>query len=201
MAPPPPAPYRATSSNERAEAHRRTGGNRVWRGSEVRKRGRWISLSPHSQTRLMPRGGSLFPHPSALFSPKTVLRASTAIRRLMTKRSMQVANALSTRFQGLLENVAPYSDERDNLAMALFGASEVLSVDQDGRTVLPERLREFVGIKTRVTFVGLGDKFQLWEPERFEDRFSEGREKLNKLRKLLGAGRRGSGDAEGGQER
>ena len=93
--------------------------------------------------------------------------------------------------QGLLEDIAPYSDERDHLAMALFGASEVISVDQDGRMVLPERLREFAGISTRVTFVGLGDKFQLWEPERFASRFQEGREKLNKLRKLLGAGRRG----------
>lgn len=101
--------------------------------------------------------------------------------------------------QGLLEDIDPYSDERDHLSMALFGASEVLTVDGDGRMVLPERLREFAGIENRVTFVGLGNKFQLWEPDRFASRFKEGREKLNKLRKLLGAGSRKSGGTEGGQ--
>ncbi len=102
--------------------------------------------------------------------------------------------------QSLLEDIDPYSDERDHLSMALFGASEVLSVDGDGRMVLPERLREFAGITNRVTFVGLGNKFQLWEPDRFASRFQEGREKLHKLRKLLGAGSRKSGGTEGGRE-
>ena len=44
---------------------------------------------------------------------------------------------------GLLDELAPYSDERDHLAMALFGASEVLTLDQDGRLILPARLLEF----------------------------------------------------------
>lgn len=101
---------------------------------------------------------------------------------------------------GLLDELAPYSDERDHLAMALFGASEVLTLDQDGRLILPARLLEFAGITTHATFVGLGDKFQIWEPERFESRFTEGRDKVRELRKLLGAGNRNRGDAEGARE-
>lgn len=101
----------------------------------------------------------------------------------------------------LLEQIAPYSDERDHLAMALFGASEILGVDQDGRINIPERLREHAGITTHVVFVGLGDKFQIWEPGRFDAQFKEGRKKLSELKKLLGAGnRKSSGDAEGARE-
>ena len=96
---------------------------------------------------------------------------------------------LVSKIEGLLEDLPPYSDERDQLAAALFGVSEVLKIDKDGRTMVSEELREHAGITDRITFVGLGDKFQLWEPSRFEAHFREAREKVRELRKLLGAGR------------
>lgn len=107
---------------------------------------------------------------------------------------------LVDKIQTLLEGVAPFSDERDHLAMALFGASEILSIDQEGRIVLSERLCEHAGITTHATFVGLGEKFQIWEPGRFDAQFNHGRKQLSELKKLLGAGRRKDGDAEGAQE-
>ena len=78
---------------------------------------------------------------------------------------------LVDKINGLVEGLAPYSDERDHLATALFGTSEILSIDQDGRTILTERLREHAGITTHITFVGLGEKFQMWEPGRFRNPF------------------------------
>jgi MraZ protein len=107
---------------------------------------------------------------------------------------------LVDKINGLVQDLAPYSDEYDHLATALFGTSELLSIDQDGRTILPERLREHAGISTHVTFVGLGEKFQMWEPKRFSTHLSEARQKVRDLRKLLGAGRRGSGGPEGARE-
>jgi MraZ protein len=107
---------------------------------------------------------------------------------------------LVDKINGLVQDLAPYSDAYDHLATALFGTSEVLSIDQDGRTVLPERLREHAGISSSVTFVGLGEKFQMWEPKRFETHLAEARQKVRDLRKLLGAGRRGSGGPEGARE-
>jgi len=107
---------------------------------------------------------------------------------------------LVDKINSLVEDLAPYSDERDQLATALFGTSEILTIDQDGRTILPERLREHAGITSHVTFVGLGEKFQLWEPKRFGAHLSEARDKVRDLRKLLGAGHRGSGGAEGARE-
>ena len=98
-------------------------------------------------------------------------------------------NKLVARIDDLLEDLPPYSDERDMLAAALYGVSEVLKIDKDGRTMLSEELREHAGITDRIAFVGLGDKFQLWEPTRFEAHFRQAREKVRDLRKLLGAGR------------
>ena len=88
--------------------------------------------------------------------------------------------------RGLLEDLAPYSDEKDQLATALFGESEYLKIDSDGRIVLPQRLRDVVGLTNAVTFVGLGDKFQIWEPGQFEQARQEARSKVRDLRALLG---------------
>jgi MraZ protein len=107
---------------------------------------------------------------------------------------------LLNKINALVEDLAPYSDERDQLATALFGTSEILTIDQDGRTILPERLREHAGITNQITFVGLGAKFQLWEPKRFETYQAEARQKVRDLRKLLGAGRRDRGGPEGARE-
>ena len=93
---------------------------------------------------------------------------------------------LVKRIRRLLEELTPYSDEKDQLATALFGESEYIKIDGDGRVILPPRLREVAGIKDSVTFVGLGDKFQIWEPTKFETARSEARSKVSDLRKLLG---------------
>jgi MraZ protein len=95
----------------------------------------------------------------------------------------------------LVGELAPYSDEYDYLATALYGTSDILSVDGDGRTILPERLREHAGITDKVTFVGLGDKFQMWEPGRFDEHMAESQRKVRDLRNLLGAGRKDGGPA------
>lgn len=102
----------------------------------------------------------------------------------------------------LLEELAPYGDEKDQLATALYGDSTMLKVDSDGRVNLPADLREHAGITDQVVFVGLGSKFQIWEPKKFEAHRLQAREKVRELRKLLGVGRRpkGGGEAEGGQE-
>jgi MraZ protein len=97
---------------------------------------------------------------------------------------------LARKIDALLANLADYSDERDELSVALYGDVQVLHVDADGRIVLPESLRAHAGLASpnsgQVTFVGLGDKFQIWEPAAFEARRSKAREKVQEHRKLFG---------------
>jgi MraZ protein len=109
-------------------------------------------------------------------------------------------NSLISTIHGLLGNLPPFSDERDYLSTALFGVSEMLKFDSDGRVILTERLREHAGIKDQATFVGMGDKFQIWAPQRFETRLEEGRKRLRELKQLLGASRRTGPNAGGERE-
>ncbi|MEO1695232.1 MAG: division/cell wall cluster transcriptional repressor MraZ [Pseudomonadota bacterium] len=94
---------------------------------------------------------------------------------------------LASKIDNLLSGLPDYSDERDELSVALYGDVQVLTVDGDGRIVLPEALRAHAGVDRQVAFVGLGDKFQMWEPETFDERRRRAREKVQNHRKLFGA--------------
>jgi MraZ protein len=95
---------------------------------------------------------------------------------------------LAQKIDGLLAGLPDYSNERDELSVALYGDVQVIAIDGDGRIVLPDTLRAHAGLQSLVTFVGLGDKFQMWSPERFEDRRTKAREKVQEHRKLFGSG-------------
>lgn len=76
-------------------------------------------------------------------------------------------NALLARINAMLASLPPYCEAHDAYAAALLGTSEVLKLDAEGRAVLPENLKIHAGISSEVTFVGLGSKFQIWEPAHF----------------------------------
>jgi MraZ protein len=110
---------------------------------------------------------------------------------------------LARTIDALLADLPSYSDERDELSVALYGDVQVLTIDGDGRVVLPEPLRAHCGITAQVTFVGLGQKFQIWEPGRFDARRLSARDKVRETRKLLAASatppltrERGGGDGQ-----
>jgi MraZ protein len=110
---------------------------------------------------------------------------------------------LAKKIDGLLAGLPDYSDERDELSVALYGDVQVLAIDGDGRIVLPEGLRSHAGLRDQVTFVGLGDKFQMWAPKAFDERRAKARAKAHEHRQLFGAGssrRPDDGGDEGARE-
>jgi len=53
-----------------------------------------------------------------------------------------------------------------------------LFLDGDGRVTLPMELMEAAHIAESATFVGLGRKFQIWDPKMFEQRRNEARREV-----------------------
>ncbi len=95
-------------------------------------------------------------------------------------------NALLAEIETLITRFPPYSDERERFAAALYGTSETLKMDAEGRVALTESLKNHAGIKDAVAFVGLGHKFQIWEPSRFHAELAEATEQVRALKKQLG---------------
>src|SRR3977135_2546709 len=102
-------------------------------------------------------------------------------------------NALLKEIETLIAGFSPYSEEREQLSAALYGTSEVLKIDGEGRAILTEPLKTHAGIKDEIAFVGLGHQFQIWEAGGFRAELAEATEKVRALKKQLGS----RGAAEG----
>jgi len=88
--------------------------------------------------------------------------------------------------EDLIGRFPPFSEEREQFATALYGTSETLKIDGEGRVTLSDQLKDHAGIMDAVAFVGLGHKFQIWAPDRFSARLSEATGKMRALKKRLG---------------
>ena len=66
-----------------------------------------------------------------------------------------------------LDELDPFlSGLHDDLA-TLVSSSAQLPIDENGRVRLPDELIAAAGLKDRVLFVGMGRKFEIWNPETY----------------------------------
>ena len=96
-------------------------------------------------------------------------------------------NVLLADIEALIGRFSPYSEQHEQFSAALYGTSEVLKIDGEGRVTLSEPLKSHAGIRDEVAFAGLGHKFQIWEPGRFRAELAEATEKVRALKKQLGS--------------
>lgn len=82
-------------------------------------------------------------------------------------------NELMNEIKARLSGLDTLTIDHDLLSTALFGMSEHLKLDGEGRVMLTDTIREHTGITKEATFVGLGYKFQIWEPEAFREHRAE----------------------------
>jgi MraZ protein len=63
----------------------------------------------------------------------------------------------------------PNSDPRkDVLRRVVGGNSEQVTLDKAGRICLPEAMATAAGIKDQALLVGMFERFEIWEPERYK---------------------------------
>jgi len=98
-------------------------------------------------------------------------------------------HALLGEIESLIARFPPSSAQREEFRVALYGRSETLNLDGEGRAVLSDELKSHAGITDAVAFVGLGHKFQIWEPQRFRAHLAQATATVRALTKRLGAER------------
>ena len=59
------------------------------------------------------------------------------------------------------------------LQRMLLGHATELEIDKSGRILIPPRLREFASLEKRVVLAGLGNKFEIWNEEAWEQNCGE----------------------------
>lgn len=77
----------------------------------------------------------------------------------------------------------------------LVSDAESVTLDGNGRFLLTRRAKDFAGIDSQVTFIGMGDTIEIWAKESTEQPFMEQEEFGKALASLMGSEER-SGNSE-----
>ena len=76
----------------------------------------------------------------------------------------QAAEKLRSRITSM-----PFGDSQAEALRRFLGRkSHMVTSDKAGRITLPEHMAKAVGIESKAVLVGMFDRFQVWNPERFE---------------------------------
>jgi MraZ protein len=89
----------------------------------------------------------------------------------------------------------PFTEERAGFANAIFARSHPVPWDGEGRVIVPAELLSHAAITDYALFVGLGDTFQVWEPERYAEVEREAIELARQQRATLAVDTTRTGDS------
>lgn len=84
----------------------------------------------------------------------------------------------------------PFDETYGAFAHSILADSYELTFDGDGRVLMPEELLDHAHVGEHATFVGLGKRFQIWEPSIYARQREEARGLASERRALLHPGAR-----------
>lgn len=73
----------------------------------------------------------------------------------------------ASRFEALaagFDKIDLFSEDQDDLATTLYADAWSVEPDKEGRIVVPDSLVQHAALTATVAFMGLGTRFQIWEP-------------------------------------
>lgn len=98
-----------------------------------------------------------------------------------------------------LDTLNPFSQEYEFYSFVLHGESDELKIDSEGRIAMTDAIRDHTGIRDQAAFVGRGNFFQIWEPERFRDYRAQARQQFAQMRRTGFGEQKVQSDGPGGQ--
>lgn len=77
------------------------------------------------------------------------------------------------------------ADTRSFLRLMFAGASEV-ETDQLGRILIPDYLKNYAGLKQKVVIIGVYDRLEIWDEDRWENYKTETEKNTDMIAEKLG---------------
>lgn len=91
-------------------------------------------------------------------------------------------NVWNRKVEALRQALDEWNPEDQLLLMQFMADAETLEPDAQGRILLQKKNLETIGAKQNVVFVGMLDRFALWNPDKFEEKRLDGKELADRIR-------------------
>jgi len=96
--------------------------------------------------------------------PSVVVVSGPSDRKWLEVFSMEAVNEIDQQ----ISRMQRASKERMLNQALMFGQATELQIDDDGRLLLPQKLRDQIGLVNEAFFISAGDYFTIWTPETYE---------------------------------
>ncbi len=83
--------------------------------------------------------------------------------------------------QERLRELAKRTPRSRHFLLALTANAHEVAPDKQGRILIPDRLRERVGVRSEAQLVGAIDKIEIWDPDRFREAMQEPGDEFGEL--------------------
>ena len=91
-------------------------------------------------------------------------------------------------YEARIASEDPFLQTADDMSYFIHGDGDFLKLDSEGRLQVSDFIRSHTQVSDRIAFVGRGNHFQIWEPERLSVHSAQVRARLLRLRQArLGA--------------
>jgi MraZ protein len=95
---------------------------------------------------------------SAGLNPNFVIMQGLSDHPRLECLTMSAAGALAR----IIQTYPPFSEEREEMEELIHAGSHPVQLDENGRVVLNQRLRESIGLGDEAMLVGMGERFHIW---------------------------------------
>ena len=81
----------------------------------------------------------------------------------------------------LISKLPRFSSDREMLERFINTQSSYMQLDETGRIVLSNRFKEKISLRDEAIFAGMGEKFQIWEPNNYQNELDALESSFDKL--------------------
>lgn len=80
-----------------------------------------------------------------------------------------------------LQSVSFTREQSRNFNRLYFSGAQEVEIDAQGRLILPGYLKEYAGIKKEILIIGVGDRIEIWDREKWGEFYARNRQRFEEM--------------------
>ena len=84
-----------------------------------------------------------------------------------------------------LKEIAFTKQQSRNFNRIYFSGAQEIEFDSQGRTTIPNYLKEYAGIAKEIVIIGVADRIEIWNKEKWENFYAQNQQKFEDIAENL----------------
>ena len=141
-----------------------------------------MEISPQKRTRKEDFSSATLRKTLQSFGEEKLVLRMDVFQKCLTLSPESVWNATVDKLQARLN---PFNRNHQQVLRQFMAESEAITLDSNGRLLIPKRYLQKAGIESEVHFIGMNNTIEVWASEKMEKAFMDNEEFAKSLEELM----------------